>query len=229
MKRGPKSHTKDSLRPRATEPPSAEHSIPLRGRRKKFLAHINRPLGTRNPGGYDLVFLDSYKPNLTAYLDLRTRIELGNMGSPTAGPHPAGTYAKRVLQRILIDLSWNWSRIEGNTYSLLATRRLIQLGEAVEERELPETQMILNHKEAIHCLVVGVDEIGFNWYTICPLSSRTTCWPTRQPQADSGKYQSSSKGRPSTRWKCRNSLRNGLTGLSARRRTSATRSSRVSS
>jgi hypothetical protein len=30
---------------------------------------------------------------------------------------------------LLIDLAWNSSRLEGNTYSLLDTKRLIELGE----------------------------------------------------------------------------------------------------
>jgi hypothetical protein len=36
---------------------------------------------------------------------------------------PAGTYARQIPDRLLIDLAWNSSRLEGNTYSLLDTRR----------------------------------------------------------------------------------------------------------
>ena len=166
---GPKSRAKYSLPAKAAEPAEDELSIPLTGRSPKLLELVKRPLRRREPVGYKRGFLDSYIPNSTAYLDLRTRIELGDMGRSTPGPQPAGTYAKHVLERLLIDLSWNSSRLEGNTYTLLDTRRLIQLGEAAEGRDLHETQMILNHKEAIHFLVEGVDEIGFNRYTICNL------------------------------------------------------------
>ena len=38
---------------------------------------------------------------------------------------------------------------EGNTYSLLDTTRLIELGEAAEGRDQLEAQMIVNHKDAI--------------------------------------------------------------------------------
>ena len=82
---------------------------------------------------------------------------------------PAGTYVKKVLNRLLIDLPWNSSRLEGNTYSLLDTTRLLELGEEAEGKERHEAQMILNHKEAIEFLVDSAEEIGFNRYTILNL------------------------------------------------------------
>ena len=82
---------------------------------------------------------------------------------------PAGTYLRQVMGRLLIDLSWNSSRLEGNTYSLLETQRLLELGEAAEGKAAEETQMILNHKGAIELLAEGSDQIGFNRYTICNL------------------------------------------------------------
>jgi hypothetical protein len=61
----------------------------------------------------------------------------------------AGTYSRQLLDRLLIDLSWNSSRLEGNTYSLLETHRLLEAGAAAAERSPLETQMLLNHKQAI--------------------------------------------------------------------------------
>jgi len=69
----------------------------------------------------------------------------------------------------LIDLSWNSSRLEGNTYSLLETERLLELGEAAEGKNARDAQMILNHKSAIELLVDQAPEVGFNRYTICNL------------------------------------------------------------
>jgi len=73
------------------------------------------------------------------------------------------------LNRLLIDLAWNSSRLEGNTYSLLDTKRLIELGEEAQGREHLEAQMILNHKDAIEFLVGSAEEIGFNRHTILNL------------------------------------------------------------
>jgi Fic family protein len=70
---------------------------------------------------------------------------------------------------LLIDLSWNSSRLEGNTYSLLETERLLELGESAEGKDAKEAQMILNHKAAIEFLVGQVTDIGFNRYTILNL------------------------------------------------------------
>jgi hypothetical protein len=104
--------------------------------------------------------------NVTSYLSEKERAHLMEAGRPQIGEQPAGTYAKQILNRLLIDLSWNSSRLEGNTYSLLDTKRLIELGEEAEGREHLEAQMILNHKDAIEFLVNTADEIGFNRYTI---------------------------------------------------------------
>ena len=75
--------------------------------------------------GYKRAFLDEYRPNDTAYLSGKERAHLREVGTPLSGKQPAGTYAKQILNRLLIDLSWNTSRLEGNTYSLLDTKRLI--------------------------------------------------------------------------------------------------------
>ncbi|MBE0533615.1 MAG: Fic family protein [Rhodospirillales bacterium] len=131
--------------------------------------YVRGPSETRKPVGYNRAFLDSYRPNDSFYLTPAERAHLGAVGMPRIAEQPAGTYAKRILGRLLIDLSWNSSRLEGNTYSLLDTRRLIDLGEEAQGKGRLEAQMILNHKDAIEFLVDTADEIGFNRYTILNL------------------------------------------------------------
>ena len=132
--------------------------------------HVHRPLLWRTPVGYDQEFLHSYRPNETFYLSMPERELLHRIGRPaTAQRQPAGTYAKQLLSRLLLDLSWNSSRLEGNTYSLLDTKRLIEVGEKAEGKQRHEAQMILNHKAAIEFLVTSAEEIGFNRYTILNL------------------------------------------------------------
>ena len=59
-----------------------------------------------------------------------------------------GAYARKIYNRLLIDLSYNSSRLEGNTYSLLDTERLIFEGASAEGKLNAEKVMILNHKAA---------------------------------------------------------------------------------
>ena len=112
---------------------------------------------------------DSYRPNVSSYLTPKERTHLHEVGRPSAGHQPAGTFAKQILNRLLIDLSWNSSRLEGNTYSLLDTKRLIDFGQEAEGKDRLEAQMILNHKDAIEFLVSSAEDIGFNRYTILNL------------------------------------------------------------
>ena len=147
---------------RAPSPPLSEASIDIR-------EYVRRRPEVREPVGYDRDFLDSYCPNESFYLSEEERAQLRKIGSPRIAEQPAGTYAKLILDRLLINLSWNSSRLEGNTYSLLDTTRLIESGEEAEGRDRRETQMILNHKEAIEFLVDSAAQIGFNRYTILNL------------------------------------------------------------
>ena len=128
--------------------------------------YIRQPIETRKPVGYDRKFLDSYLPNTSFYLSEKEREYLRKIGTQVTTEQPAGAHAKQILNRLLIDISWNSSRLEGNTYSLLETSRLINFGKEAEGKDQLEAQMILNHKEAIEFLVDSAAETGFNRYTI---------------------------------------------------------------
>jgi DNA-binding transcriptional ArsR family regulator len=143
--------------------------LPLSKTSVEIQEYLHQPTTARKPVGYNREFLEAYRPNVSAYLSPAERARLREAGSPNIPPQPAGTYAKQILSRLLIDLSWNSSRLEGNTYSLLDTRRLIEFGQQPEGREQLEAQMILNHKDAIAFLVSAADDIGFNRYTILNL------------------------------------------------------------
>ncbi len=58
------------------------------------------------------------------------------------------TVAKKELERFVIELSWKSSRIEGNTYSLLDTERLLRDGIEAAGHPHEEAIMILDHKKA---------------------------------------------------------------------------------
>lgn len=55
---------------------------------------------------------------------------------------------QKEFERIIIEFSWKSSQIEGNTYSLLETERLIGESEETKGKTHEEAQMILNHKKA---------------------------------------------------------------------------------
>ncbi|MGH8190303.1 MAG: Fic family protein, partial [Rhodanobacteraceae bacterium] len=127
---------------------------------------VRRPLSRRTPTGFHRQFLDRYQPNSTFYLPRKTRDRLRALGRPGIGQTPAGTYARQILGRLLVDLSWASSRLEGNTYSRLDTQNLLEFGRYAEGKDRLEAQMILNHKAAIEMLVDQADEIDFNRYTL---------------------------------------------------------------
>ena len=152
-----------------TEPAEATNVVPVSRAGAAIQKYLNRPVEARKPVGYNRAFLDSYRPNASFYLSAEERARLSEIGTRHIAAAAAGTYAKQILNRLLIDLSWNSSRLEGNTYSLLDTRRLIEFGQEAAGRDRLEAQMIINHKDAIEFLVNAADEIGFNRHTILNL------------------------------------------------------------
>lgn len=145
--------------------------IPLSADSQDILAYIDQPLQARKPVGYQRDFLDAYSPNKTWYLSESLRRQLHKMGRTLDVDEPAGTYSRSILNRLLIDLSWASSHLEGNTYSRLDTRELIEHGKAARGKATIETQMILNHKTAIELLVENIDSAEFNRYTLMNLHS----------------------------------------------------------
>jgi len=66
---------------------------------------------------------------------------------------------KKELERLAIDLSWKSSQIEGNTYSLLETERLLKEKETAAGKPKDDATMLLNHKEAIDFIIEQADYV----------------------------------------------------------------------
>ncbi|MFH2124455.1 MAG: Fic family protein [Pseudomonadota bacterium] len=147
----------------------AEAYIPVSPAGKEIRDNVRQERRMRTPVGYNQEFLEAYYPNQTFYLPADLRSQLHTLGTPPASERPAGTFARNIINRLVIDLSWSSSRLEGNTYSRLDTERLIEFGQAAEGKDALETQMILNHKGAIELLVNEVDRVDFTPYTIFSL------------------------------------------------------------
>lgn len=60
---------------------------------------------------------------------------------------------KKELERLAIDLSWKSSQIEGNTYSLLETEKLLREKETAAGKTKDEAVMLLNHKDALDFII----------------------------------------------------------------------------
>lgn len=59
------------------------------------------------------------------------------------------TVYRKEMERLGIDLSWKSSQIEGNTYSLLETEKLLKEKQTAQGKTKEEAVMLLNHKDAL--------------------------------------------------------------------------------
>ncbi len=64
---------------------------------------------------------------------------------------------RKEMERLGIDLSWKSSQIEGNTYSLLETERLLRESKTAEGKTKEEAVMLLNHKDALKFVLDNPD------------------------------------------------------------------------
>ena len=92
----------------------AEVYVPTSPEGEEITAYVRQPRAMRAPVGYKLAFLEQYHPNHTAYLPPSLRDQLHTMGRARTEQTPAGTFARDILNRLLIDLSWASSMLEGN-------------------------------------------------------------------------------------------------------------------
>ena len=64
---------------------------------------------------------------------------------------------RKEMERLGIDLSWKSSQIEGNTYTLLETERLLRESKTAEGKSKEEAVMLLNHKDALSFILDNPD------------------------------------------------------------------------
>ena len=68
---------------------------------------------------------------------------------------------RKEMERLGIDLSWKSSQIEGNTYSLLETERLLKEKQTASGKTKEEAIMLLNHKDALDFIVATPDYLHY--------------------------------------------------------------------
>lgn len=106
---------------------------------QKYLEDYSRPETTLNFGLF--YWLASPEHTLSTVLEKiipRNNTALSNH-----------VMSKKDLEYLTVELSWKSSALEGNTYTLLDTKLLLEEGIKSEGKTAFETQMIINHKEAI--------------------------------------------------------------------------------
>lgn len=156
--------------------------VPLSPEGAAIRNQVRLALMHRRPVSYQREFLESYQPGTTFYLSESLRQQLHDMGRTPVLERPAGTYAREILGRLLVDLSWASSRLEGNTYTRLDTQNLIEFGQVAQGKDAIETQMILNHKAAIEMLIEDADDVGFDAFTFKNLHAVLSQELMRDPQ-----------------------------------------------
>jgi prophage maintenance system killer protein/predicted transcriptional regulator len=73
--------------------------------------------------------------------------------------HMTTSAYNKEMERLAIDLSWKSSQIEGNTYSLLETERLLKDKETAAGKPKDDATMLLNHKEALNFIIENPDYV----------------------------------------------------------------------
>lgn len=136
---------------------NATVALPWSAKALELRAQLAAPIGNRTPVSYQRRFVDDYVPNQSSLLPKHLADALFSAGR-ARGQQPASTYARKVLEQLLIDLSWHSSRLEGNRRSLLDTRELFAKGRSASDDE--DASMLLNHKEAIEFMVDAVPNYG---------------------------------------------------------------------
>ena len=110
---------------------------------------------------YDRSLLDNYQPGVSGYLSKSERKHLLGLGKQDDIFQNPGDFAKYILRHLETDLSWNSSRLEGNSYSRRETWRLFSFGVLAAGKQPDESQMIANHREALEFIINSSSFIEF--------------------------------------------------------------------
>ncbi len=139
------------------------------GGKEKIKNYLKKDFFSRPKVSYNPDFLRNYTPNVSSFLwkhlpELTAQLQ----GDLILTTYDYKTHL-RLIEMLLIDLSYASSKLEGNTYSYLDTEVLIKYGEEAQGKTAFETQMILNHKEVIKYIIDEKNAIWLNKKTFFEL------------------------------------------------------------
>ena len=113
----------------------------------------------RNGFNFSLIRDVLSKVQLINQVESQKLMQLQNQFLSNISKLSESAYA-REMERLAIDLSWKSSQIEGNTYTLLETERLLKEKETAAGKKKDEAVMLLNHKEAIDFILAHKDYLS---------------------------------------------------------------------
>ena len=128
------------------------HSIDLE---KYFEKEIDERIIQGN-FNFKLLQEDLYKVDIFTETELKKLAALQDIYTRNIAQLSELEYDKEI-ERLAIDLSWKSSQIEGNTYTLLETERLLKEQKTASGKLKDEATMLLNHKDAIDFIVEHPD------------------------------------------------------------------------
>lgn len=110
--------------------------------------------------GFNLTLISDVLNKVTLFTDAETQhLKMLHQEYQNNISHLSPAAYAKELERLAIDLSWKSSQIEGNTYSLLETERLLKEKETAAGKPKDDATMLLNHKEAINFIIENPDYI----------------------------------------------------------------------
>lgn len=108
--------------------------------------------------GYNFALINEQLPQITLFtVEEQTRLDdlqaefSGHLTDITPSEY------RHEMERLGIDLSWKSSQIEGNTYTLLETERLLRESKTADGKTKEEAVMLLNHKDALRFVLDNPD------------------------------------------------------------------------
>ncbi|MGB0495685.1 MAG: Fic family protein [Kangiellaceae bacterium] len=107
-------------------------------------------------GGFNLELINGLLSQVSLFNEAENKhlMLLQNKYETNTSMLTSAEYSKE-LERLAIDLSWKSSQIEGNTYSLLETERLLREKETAEGKSKDDATMLLNHKDALDFIIAN--------------------------------------------------------------------------
>ena len=126
--------------------------------------YLAQPPASRAIVPYNAEILRAYNPNATRWLNAQQSANLAALAH--GAEHPGDDAYRRVMNSLLIDLSYASSRLEDVRITWLDTKGLIELGarpDGLSEREL---RIVSNHKTAIEYLCENRSDIDVSRRTL---------------------------------------------------------------